>query len=342
MKTIALIMAGGKGERFYPASRNLLPKQFLSLGADNETMIQKTVNRIRDLVYPQDIFVLTNKNYLSLVKEQLKDVPTENIVLEPLSKNTAPAIELGVEIAKRKYDDAKVIVLPSDHIIKDEVEFRRILKMATQFVENKESILTIGIKPTEPNDGYGYIKISDSQEISKVAEFKEKPTIEVAKQYVESGNYLWNAGMFIFTIKSIDNAFKKYMSNQHKLLTESLDNFPKVESISIDYGIMEKADNVYCIKGDFAWDDVGSWNALKRINGEDENQNTILNDKTVLVNSTNVTIKGTNKKLITGVGLKDIVIVETDDVILVANKNELSDIKKLTAKIKEKQLDEYL
>lgn len=342
MKTIALIMAGGKGERFYPASRNLLPKQFLSLGADNETMIQKTVNRIRDLVSPQDIFVLTNKNYLSLVKEQLKDVPTENIVLEPLSKNTAPAIELGVEIAKRKYDDAKVIVLPSDHIIKDEVEFRRILKVATQFVENKESILTIGIKPTEPNDGYGYIKISDDQEISKVAEFKEKPTIEVAKQYVESGNYLWNAGMFIFTIKSIDNAFKKYMSNQHMLLTESLDNFAKVESISIDYGIMEKADNVYCIKGDFAWDDVGSWNALKRINGEDENQNTILNDKTVLVNSTNVTIKGTNKKLITGVGLKDIVIVETDDVILVANKNELSDIKKLTAKIKEKQLDEYL
>lgn len=342
MKTIALIMAGGKGERFYPASRNLLPKQFLSLGADNETMIQKTVNRIRDLVSPQDIFVLTNKNYLSLVKEQLKDVPTENIVLEPLSKNTAPAIELGVEIAKRKYDDAKVIVLPSDHIIKDEVEFRRILKVATQFVENKESILTIGIKPTEPNDGYGYIKISDNQEISKVAEFKEKPTIEVAKQYVESGNYLWNAGMFIFTIKSIDNAFKKYMSNQHMLLTESLDNFAKVESISIDYGIMEKADNVYCIKGDFAWDDVGSWNALKRINGEDENQNTILNDKTVLVNSTNVTIKGTNKKLITGVGLKDIVIVETDDVILVANKNELSDIKKLTAKIKEKQLDEYL
>lgn len=342
MKTIALIMAGGKGERFYPASRNLLPKQFLSLGADNETMIQKTVNRIRDLVSPQDIFVLTNKNYLSLVKEQLKDVPTENIVLEPLSKNTAPAIELGVEIAKRKYDDAKVIVLPSDHIIKDEVEFRRILKVATQFVENTESILTIGIKPTEPNDGYGYIKISDDQEISKVAEFKEKPTIEVAKQYAESGNYLWNAGMFIFTIKSIDNAFKKYMSNQHMLLTENLDNFAKVESISIDYGIMEKADNVYCIKGDFTWDDVGSWNALKRINGEDENQNTILNDKTVLVNSTNVTIKGTNKKLITGVGLKDIVIVETDDVILVANKNELSDIKKLTAKIKEKQLDEYL
>ena len=342
MKTIALIMAGGKGERFYPASRNLLPKQFLSLGADNETMIQKTVNRIRDLVSPQDIFVLTNKNYLSLVKEQLKDVPTENIVLEPLSKNTAPAIELGVEIAKRKYDDAKVIVLPSDHIIKDEVEFRRILKVATQFVEKNESILTIGIKPTEPNDGYGYIKISDDQEISKVVEFKEKPTIKVAKQYVESDNYLWNAGMFIFTIKSIDNAFKKYMSNQHMLLTESLDNFPKVESISIDYGIMEKADNVYCIKGDFAWDDVGSWNALKRINGEDENQNTILNDKTVLVNSTNVTIKGTNKKLITGVGLKDIVIVETDDVILVANKNELSDIKKLTAKIKEKQLDEYL
>ena len=215
MKTIALIMAGGKGERFYPASRNLLPKQFLSLGADSETMIQKTVNRIRDLVSPQDIFVLTNKNYLSLVKEQLKDVPTENIVLEPLSKNTAPAIELGVEIAKRKYDDAKVIVLPSDHIIKDEIEFRRILKVATQFVENNESILTIGIKPTEPNDGYGYIKISDDQEISKVAEFKEKPTIKVAKQYVESGNYLWNAGMFIFTIKSIDNAFKKYMSNHY-------------------------------------------------------------------------------------------------------------------------------
>lgn len=342
MKTVALIMAGGRGERFYPASRINYPKQFLCLTNDGESMIQKTVNRLLPIINIEDIFILTNEMYKNLVHNQLPSLPMENIVMEPCSKNTAPAIELGVEMLKRKYDDSRVIVLPSDHLIKDENEFRRILSTASEFAEKNKAIVTVGITPNEPNTGYGYIKLGNGKDIYKVNRFVEKPNLETAKKYLSEGGYVWNAGMFIFNMKDMDEAFKKYLPEQHKILTNNIKDFDKVESISVDYGIMEKADNIYVIPGDFGWDDVGSWLALERINKKDNKNNVLLNKDCILIDSENVTIKGTDKKLIATVGMKDVVIVETDDVIAVLSKEKVSDIKSVIQKLKEEKKDKYL
>lgn len=343
MKLTALIMAGGKGERFYPASRNKLPKQFLSLTSDHETMIQKTIKRISPLVNIKDTYILTNKMYKDLVHEQLPDLPIENIILEPVARNTAPAIELGIEKLKQKEEDAVVIVLPSDHLIKDENEFRNVISKGASFASSNDALITIGIKPTEPNTGYGYIHLGEKNEhLYKVDKFVEKPNLEKAKEYLNEGMYIWNAGMFIFTIKNIDKAFKTYMKNQYDILSNDISKFEYVESVSIDYGIMEKANNIYVIPGDFGWDDVGSWLALERINGTDANGNTILNKDVEIYQTKRTTIKGDNDKLIITLGVDNLIVVESDDVILVANKDKINDIKQVIADIKSKKLDKYI
>ena len=341
MKTVVLIMAGGRGERFWPLSRIDHPKQFLCLTTDKESMIQKTVNRVLPLVDINDIYVLTNELYKDKVLEHLPNLPKENIVLEPVAKNTAPAIELGLEKVKEKYDDAAVIVLPSDHLIKDEKEFRNVLSKGVEFASKNKAIITIGITPNEPNTGYGYIKLGNGKDIYKVDSFKEKPSLEVAKSYLKEGGYVWNAGMFIFTIKTMDEAFKKYLPKQYEIISKDTSKFNEVESISIDYGIMEKADNIFSIPGDFGWDDVGSYLALERINPMDKDNNVIQNKDTVTLDTKGTIIKGTNKKLIATLGVSDLVIVETDDVILVADKNKTGDIKKLLEEVK-KQNQEKL
>lgn len=334
MKTVVLIMAGGRGERFWPLSRIANPKQFLSLKNDGESMIQKTVNRVLPLVDIKDVFVLTNELYKEKVLEHLPLLPKENIVLEPVMRNTAPAIELGLEKVKEKYEDAAVIVLPSDHLIEDEIEFRKVLQKGVDFVSENKAIITIGITPTEPNTGYGYIKLGKGQDIYKVDGFKEKPQLEVAKQYLKDGGFVWNAGMFIFSIKVMDEAFKKFLPKQYEIISKDTSKFEQVESISIDYGVMEKADNIFCIPGDFGWDDVGSYLALERINPMDKDNNVIQNKDTVTLDSKGNIIRGTNKKLIATLGVSDLVIVETDDVILVADKNKTGDIKKLLEEVK--------
>ncbi|HBF68462.1 MAG TPA: mannose-1-phosphate guanylyltransferase [Firmicutes bacterium] len=343
MKIVALIMAGGRGERFYPASRIKLPKQFLCLTNDNETMIQKTVKRISPLVDIKDTYILTNEMYKDLTKEQLPGLPEENIILEPVSRNTAPAIELGVEKVKDKYDDALIIVLPSDHLIKDENEFRRIISLGADFAIKNNALITIGIKPNEPNTGYGYIHLGEQKgNLYKVNRFVEKPNLEKAIEYLNDGNYVWNAGMFIFTIKNIDNAFKAYMKKQYDILSKDTSKFSEVDSISIDYGIMEKANNIYVIPGDFGWDDVGSWLAIERINGVDNNSNTILNKDTVTLETTRTTVKGDNDKLIITLGVDNLIVVESNDVILVASKDKISDIKKVIATLKEQGKDKFI
>ena len=342
MKIVALIMAGGRGERFYPASRIKLPKQFLCLTNDKETMIQKTVKRISPIVDIKDTYILTNEMYKGLLMSQLNGLPEENIVLEPVSRNTAPAIELGVEKVKEKYDDAVVIVLPSDHLIKDEGEFRKILLKGCNFASRNDALITIGIKPTEPNTGYGYIHLGEKKEIYKVDKFVEKPNLEKAIEYLNEGKYVWNAGMFIFTIKNVDKAFQKYMPNQYEILSKDTARFSEVESISIDYGIMEKANNIYVLDGDFGWDDVGSWLALERINGADENGNTVLNNDTEVYETKNTTIKGNNDKLIITLGVDNLIVVESDNVILVASKDKISDIKKVISNLKEDKKEKYI
>lgn len=350
MKVTAVIMAGGRGERFWPQSRNSRPKQFLSLTADGETMIQKTVKRLSSLVDIEDVFIVTNKNYLGLVQEQLPDLPADNVIAEPAARNTAPCIGLAAGIIRKKYgDDAIMLVLPSDHLIKFNAMFIDILKQAIKVAEGNKNLVTIGITPTYPETGYGYINFSNSdteyQGAYEVVRFVEKPDVERAKQYVNSGEYLWNSGMFVWKASSILANIEKYLPDMYNGLvkisdsygTESFDEtlesvFPQLKSESIDFGVMERADDIYTIPGNFGWDDVGSWLALERINPTNEYGNMVKGD-VVSINTKNSTIIG-GKKLIATIGLEDVIVVDTDDAILICAKDSSQDVKKVIENLK--------
>ena len=354
MKLTAVIMAGGKGERFWPKSRANYPKQFLSLTADGETMIQKTVRRLKNLVAKQDIYIITNQEYLYLVKNQLPDLPKENIIAEPCPKNTAPCIGLASCMIQKKYQDAVMLVLPSDHLIHAEEIYLNTLKQAVAFAEKGENLITLGIMPTYPETGYGYIKyLHDSSQdgIYGVECFVEKPDLETAKNYLNSKKYLWNSGMFIWKASSILNNIKKYMPDLYTGLqpianaygTENFEkilmkNFPDLPAESIDFGIMEKAENIYTIPSSFGWDDVGNWLALERINATD-NQGNLFDGDIISIDTQNCTVcaDSKNNKTIALLGLNDLVIVDTPDALLICDKNSTQDIKKILAEIKKQE-----
>lgn len=343
MVATALIMAGGRGERFWPKSRKNLPKQFLSLTNDGKTMIQLTVERILPMVHMTDIYISTNEEYRALVLEQLPELPPENILCEPVGRNTAPCIGLGAMHISKKYEDAMMMVLPSDHLIKQRVIFLNTLKDACTVAEKGENLVTMGITPDEPETGYGYIKfISDHCEghAFAVEKFVEKPNLETAKCYVESEQYLWNSGMFVWKVSTILKKLAQFMPEIYEGLltiresigTEQQDavlqaEFPKFKSISVDYGIMEKAENIYTIPGSFGWDDVGSWLAMERINPRNEFGNVVKGDL-VSIDTKNCIIQG-GKKLIATVGVEDLVVVDTEDALLICDKERAGDIKKV-------------
>ena len=347
MKITAVIMAGGRGERFWPKSRNSCPKQFLSLTSDRETMIQKTVKRLRPLVEAEDIYIVTNAAYRSLVKDQLPDVPEENILAEPCARNTAPCIAFAAAVIGRKYDDAVMLVLPSDHLIGYENIYVKTLKKAVSVAEQGKNLVTIGITPTYPETGYGYINFGDEAgDAYKVERFVEKPDLPTAKQYLASGKYLWNIGMFVWKISSVMENLKEFMPDIYEgalrigesFGTDSFEEtlvkeFTAFTSESIDFGIMEKASDIYTIPGSFGWDDVGSWLAVERINETDDDKNYIDGD-VITVDSKRTTVCG-GKRLIAAIGTRDIVIVDTDDVLLVCSKNSTQDVKKAIAQLKE-------
>lgn len=356
MKKTALTMAGGKGERFWPKSRQSLPKQFLSLTNDGKTMIQLTVERILPLVSLEDIYIATNTNYKHLVLEQLPGIPAENILCEPVGRNTAPCIGLGAVHIQRKYEDAIMIVLPSDHLIKYNDIFTETLANACDVAEINANLVTIGITPNYPETGYGYIKADKNKQLKKtysVERFVEKPDFNLAKTYVESGDYYWNSGMFIWKLSSILENMKNFMSDtyngllkiQAAIKTPEEENvlkniFPEFVSDSIDYGIMEKASGIYLIPGNFGWDDVGSWLAVERVKGTDDAQNT-LTGNVIALNTSHCTIEG-KKRLIAALGLKDLIIVDTDDALLIADKNSAGDIKKILAVLRDTDRENYL
>lgn len=352
----ALIMAGGRGERFWPKSRKNLPKQFLSLTNDGKTMIQLTVDRILPLVNIEDIYISTNKEYKSLVKSQLPDIPEENILCEPIGRNTAPCIGLGAIHISRKYEDALMIVLPSDHLIKYSSMFVTALKDSCEIAEKNDNLVTIGITPDYPETGYGYIKFnSDSCEgrAFEVDRFVEKPNLEIAKEYIASNEYLWNSGMFVWKVSTILKKMELLMPDIYSGLMViknhigSFDEestlekeFFKFESISIDYGIMEKSQNIYTIPGTFGWDDVGSWLAVERIRKSNEFGN-VVSGNIITINTKNCIIEGANK-LIATVGLKDLIIVDTEDATLICDKDNASDIKKVLENLKICNRNEYI
>ena len=349
MKVTAVIMAGGKGERFWPQSRANRPKQFLSLTNDGETMIQKTVARLSGVVDIQDVFVVTNENYIGLVKEQLPDIPDENVIAEPKARNTAPCIALAAQIIRKKYGDAVMLVLPSDHLIKFTEMFVDTLRGAIDVAEKDRNLVTIGITPSYPETGYGYIQFSGADKsmpgVYRVERFVEKPNIERAKEYVNAGTFLWNSGMFVWKASSIIDNIEQFLPDVAEgtakigaaygtgAFEDTLKAiFPELTSESIDFGVMEKAKDIYTIPGNFGWDDVGSWLAVERINHTNEYGNVVKGD-VISINTKNSTIIG-GEKLIATVGLEDIVVVDTNDAILICSKDSTQDIKKIIENLK--------
>lgn len=356
MKITALIMAGGKGERFWPRSRVNLPKQFLSLTDDGKTMIQLTVERISPIVDLEDVYIATNKAYRELVKEQLPGLPEENILCEPVGRNTAPCIGLGAVHVASKYEDAVMIVLPSDHLIKSNEIFIETFKEACEVAIKGDNLVTVGITPNYPETGYGYIKYDAANKDGSaygVDKFVEKPDLETAKSYLADGSYLWNSGMFTWKVSTILDCFKKYMPSTYDGLMKIKSavktahedkvleaEFPNLESQSVDYGIMEKAENIYILPGNFGWDDVGSWLAVGRIKKTDDNNN-VVNGNVVTVNTSDCVIEGSDK-LIATVGLRDMVVVDTEDAILISTKENAGEIKQVLAKLRESGKNHYL
>lgn len=356
MKKTALIMAGGIGERFWPRSRKALPKQFLSLTEDKKTMIQLTVERILPLVDMEDIFIATNEAYKGLVMEQLPLLPEENILCEPVGKNTAPCIGLGAACISKKYDDALMMVLPSDHVIKCIDIFRDTLSAACEIAEAGENLVTMGITPNYPETGYGYIKFYKDQMLGQgnlVQQFVEKPDLEKAKAYLASGEYLWNSGMFVWKVSTILKRMEEFLPETYAGLmtikaavgTDAYasilkDEFYKFQSVSIDYGILEKADHIYTLPGNFGWDDVGSWLAVKRLHEPDEKDNLLLGN-VIAVESENCIVEGKDR-LIAMAGVKDFIIVDETDALLICHKDHAGQIKDIIAQLKEKNLEQYL
>lgn len=349
-------MAGGKGERFWPKSRTDCPKQFLSLTADGETMIQKTVKRLAPLVAQEDIYIVTNAAYLQLIAEQLPDLPPENVIAEPCARNTAPCIGLAAAVIEKKYGEAIMFVLPSDHLIHAEEIYIDTLRKAAKSAECGENLVTLGITPNYPETGYGYIKYvkgSGSDGVYAVERFVEKPDLPTAKEYLEDGGYLWNSGMFIWKTASILKNIKAYMPDLYEGLQPIAnaygtadfdavlqDNFCNLPAESIDFGIMEKAQSIYTIPGNFGWDDVGSWLALERINELDSKGNMFSGD-VIGVDSKNCTVCG-GARMVAVLGLEDVVVVDTHDAVLVCDKNSTQDIKKVLAELRAQGREELL
>ena len=356
MQKTALIMAGGRGERFWPRSRQNMPKQFLSLTDDGKTMIQLTVERILPLVAMEDIFIVTNRSYKELVRAQLPELPEENILCEPVGKNTAPCIGLGAVHMAKRYGDAVMMVLPSDHLIKYTSLFLNTLSDACEVAEQGENLVTLGIAPDSPETGYGYIKFQPEETLGRafaVERFVEKPDLETAKAYLASEQYLWNSGMFIWKTSTILKNLEAYLPETYQGLGKIGEaigtpveeqvlerEFHAFKAESIDYGVMEKAKNIYILSGAFGWDDVGSWLAVSRIKRSNELGN-VVDGNVVTVDTRNTTIQG-GGKLIAAVGLEDMIVVDSEDALLICEKDHAGDIKKVLENLKICNRTEYL
>ncbi|MBW7888171.1 MAG: mannose-1-phosphate guanylyltransferase [Bacteroidetes bacterium] len=357
----AVIMAGGVGSRFWPRSREKNPKQLLEIVGDG-TMIQNTVKRIKPIIEEKNIFIVTNKLQKNAIAKQIPSIPQENIIVEPVGRNTAPCIGLTALFIERLDPKATMVVLPADHLIANEDEFRRILKLGAQVSQISSGLVTIGIKPTHPETGYGYIQIKDKSEetmpinldgVYEVKTFAEKPNLATAINFLESGDFYWNSGMFMWRAdvilseiqKSLPELHKQLMTLQPSIGTPMFDEhlektYGMIRSISIDYGVMEKADCVHMIKGDFGWNDLGSWDEVARISPKDELQNTIQGN--VLSIKTKNTYVKAGEKLIATVGVHDLIIIDTPDALLICKKGESQEVKEVVDYLKRKQMNDYL
>ena len=369
MNNYAVIMAGGIGQRFWPKGTSKIPKQYLKIENDNVSMIQQTFKRLEGLFKPTNIFVVTNGAYKNITKKHLPKIPEDNIICEPFGRNTAPCIGLTCLFIKQFNPKANVLVVPSDHIIKDVKEFQRVVNCGLKFVGDNGGIVTLGISPTKPETGYGYIQFDvddlykvilenneielTSEQVYKVKTFAEKPNLETAKAFMESGDFLWNSGMFIFRADTMMQEIKKSLPDLNKALKKLEENilsndFPKIleqvysqiKGISIDYGVMEKSENVYTIKSHFDWSDVGSWDEIYNFKEKDSNGN-VTSGRTVTLDSKNCLIIN-DQKISAVIGVEDLLIIDTDNGLLVCKRSESQKVKEVVDYLRRKGLEQYL
>ncbi|MBW4360227.1 mannose-1-phosphate guanylyltransferase [Flavobacterium taihuense] len=345
----AILMAGGIGSRFWPVSTREFPKQFHDMLGSGETLIQKTFSRLSQIIPKENILILTHESYNDLILEQLPMVTQEQIVLEPAMRNTAPCILYASLKIKKINPNAVMVVAPSDHWIEDEMQFVANLQRSFDLCEREESLMTLGILPTAPNTGYGYIEFDklDSRSIKKVVQFREKPDSKTAKGFIQSRNYLWNAGIFIWSVRSILKAFEEFQPEMFALFMEGFnvynsdkesdfiqENYPKAANISIDYAIMENAKNVYVLPATFDWNDLGTWGSLHEKLPKDDNNNAVVNAVVLLQNASNNIIRTAIGKQVIVDGLDDYIIVDKDSVLLIYPKSKEQEIKAIVSQLK--------
>lgn len=352
------IMAGGIGSRFWPMSRTNFPKQFLDILNTGKTLIQSTYERFASFIPAENIYVVTSNEYINIVKKQLPDMPLQNILGEPSRKNTAPCIAYISFKLMQQDPMASLIIAPSDHLILDTIAYKKVSLEALSFVNKHNAFITLGIKPTYPNTGYGYIQYEQhavSDNVFKVKTFTEKPNLELAKTFIASGEFLWNAGIFIWQVKNIITAFEKYMPEMYDVFAAEMDKFntpdelqaineiyPQCTNISIDFGVMEKADNVYVIPSSFGWSDLGTWNSAYENLEKDYLDNAVAGENIIVFDSHRCMIHNQNDKLLVLQGMEDFIVVDTEDVLLICKKDQEQEIKEYVAEVRRNKGDKYL
>ncbi len=363
-EVFAVIMAGGVGSRFWPLSRERRPKQFLDILGTGRTLLQQTYDRLSRITKPDNILIVTKDDYFSLVKEQLPDIPDQNILSEPLRRNTAPCIAYAAMFVSHRDPNAVMLVAPSDHFVADVSAFVETINTAANYVidVNPNALVTIGIEPSRPETGYGYIQFDfdekteiNGRSVYKVKTFTEKPDLETAKIFVDSGEFLWNSGIFVWSAKTILNSMKNYLPeiyNEFQLHKNKIGTkfeaeiireiYEKVPSISIDYGVMEKEKSVYVIKANFGWSDLGTWGSLYENYPKDENDNVVQGNNVFTFDTQRSFISVPDDKLVVILGLNNLIVAESDGMLLIANKDEEQQIRNIVNMIKMEKGNDFI
>ena len=353
-----VIMAGGVGSRFWPMSRTPHPKQFIDILGTGRSLLQQTFDRCKKVCPKKNIYIVTNAQYKDLVLEQLKGIDADQVLLEPARRNTAPCVAYAAFRIRSINPDACMVVAPSDHLILKEEAYSQLINKALGVVEKEDALITLGIKPTRPDTGYGYIQFEETKGddgVHKVRSFTEKPELEMAKQLVKSGEFLWNAGIFIWSVKGILSAFEKFIPDEHQLFTEGNDvyntrkeakfikeAYTQCRNISIDYGIMEKAKNVYTISANIGWSDLGTWGSLYAYADKDEQGHVIQGKNVLTYDSKNCIVNVPKNKLVVLQGMEDMIVVESDEILLVCKQEDEQQIKRIVNDVKATKGEKFI